>query len=84
MKSFAWPSFNTPTSKTASGNQRTSTLKQSASKGHRHHKRLPKDFSDKVLNLELEIDRGDFTMESVNKLVHLYKSAVEYYNGSSD
>lgn len=30
---------------------------------------LPKDFADKVLSLELEIDRGQFTMDTVNELV---------------
>lgn len=47
-------------------------------------KQLPKDFASQVLNLELSIDHGDFTMDTVNELIVLYSKAIEYYNGMQD
>ena len=47
-------------------------------------KQLPKDFANLVLNLELSIDHGDFTMDTVNELILLYSKAIEYYNGLQD
>jgi hypothetical protein len=47
-------------------------------------KRLPRDFSDQVIDLELDIDRGTFTIDTVNQLISLYQLAVEYYNGKDD
>lgn len=47
-------------------------------------KRLDPDFAEKVLNLELQIDQGQFNMETVNALLLLYSQAVEFYNGMND
>ena len=45
--------------------------------------KLPSDFADQVLDLELLIDKGEFDIETINKLMLLYSQAVEYYNGIS-
>jgi hypothetical protein len=37
-----------------------------------------------VLDQELKIDSGNFTIENVNNLMKLYSLAVEYYSGMSD
>lgn len=58
-----------------SGRRKTFTLKS---------KQLPADFANQVLNLELQIDHGDFTMVTINDLMLLYSQAVEYYNGMND
>ena len=34
-----------------------------------------------MLNYELQIDHGDFTMQTINDLMLLYSQAIEYYNG---
>ena len=47
-------------------------------------KTLPSDFADKVLNLELKIDQGNFNMEDINALLLLYSQAVEFYDGMND
>ena len=46
--------------------------------------KLPKNFSDMVLDQELKIDSGNFDIEIVNNLMKLYSLAVEYYSGMSD
>ena len=46
-------------------------------------KKLPRKFAQQVLDLELEIDQGTFTIDTVNQLILLYQQAVEYYNGIS-
>ena len=45
---------------------------------------LPPDFADKVLNLELKIDQGNFNMDTINELLLLYSQAVEFYDGMND
>lgn len=37
-----------------------------------------------VLNLELLLDSGNFTIDTVNELMKLYSQAVEYYSGMND
>lgn len=59
----------------SAGRRKTFTLKS---------KQLPPDFANQVLNLELQIDHGDFTMGTINDLMLLYSQAVEYYNGMND
>lgn len=46
--------------------------------------KLPKNFAELVLDLELLIDSGNFDIETVNKLMQLYSQAVEYYSGIND
>ena len=46
--------------------------------------KLPKNFSDMVLDEELKIDSGNFGIDNVNNLMKLYSLAVEYYSGMSD
>lgn len=45
---------------------------------------LPPDFAERVLNLELSIDQGNFNMETINDLLLLYSQAVEFYDGMND
>ena len=35
-------------------------------------KRLPEDFADKVLSIELDIENDMFTIEDLNELLYLY------------
>lgn len=46
--------------------------------------KLPKNFAELVLNLELLLDSGNFTIDTVNELMQLYSQAVEYYSGMND
>ena len=46
--------------------------------------KLPKDFAQQVLDLELLIDSGNFDLDTVDKLMKLYSNAVEYYSGMND
>ena len=48
------------------------------------HKNLPKNFANKVLDLELKIDSGRFDLECIDKLMQLYSvsefiSLKKYY-----
>ena len=43
--------------------------------------KLPSDFADQVLDIELLIDKGEFDLDTINSLMLLYSQAVEYYNG---
>jgi len=36
------------------------------------HKKLPKNFANQVLDLELKIDSGRFDLDCINKLMQLY------------
>ena len=47
-------------------------------------RQLPANFAEQVLDLELSIDQGKFTMDTINELLLLYSQAVEYYNGIND
>eukprot|EP00347_Sterkiella_histriomuscorum_P014601 403360260 len=47
-------------------------------------KRLPSDFAEKVLELEMQLEQSHFqeiSIEVVEQLLYLYSQAVEYYNG---
>jgi len=46
--------------------------------------KLPKDFYQIILELELKIDSGDFDLVTVKALTKLYSQAVEYYSGKND
>lgn len=46
--------------------------------------KLPKNFAEQVLDLELLINSGNFDIDAVNKLMKLYSNAVEYYSGMND
>ena len=46
--------------------------------------KLPKKFAEKVLELELEVNHGQFTLKQLQKLIGLYSKAVEFYNGKND
>lgn len=45
---------------------------------------LPKNFAENLLDLELSVESGRFTIETINELMFLYSQAVEYYNGIND
>ncbi len=57
-------------------------------------KRLPLNFHERVLELEIMIDRGNFDIDTINDLIllysvsflvlRIYQQAVEYYNGHND
>jgi len=47
--------------------------------GQQIKKQLPPDFADRVLELEIELERDDFTIDTLNCLLSLYSMAVEYY-----
>ena len=47
-------------------------------------KSLPKNFAAKVLDLELKIDSGQFTIKDIDAIMSLYSTAVEYYSGMND
>ena len=46
--------------------------------------KLPKNFAEMVLDLELLVDSGNFDINTINKLMQLYSQAVEYYSGMND
>ena len=46
--------------------------------------KLPKNFAELVMNLELPLDSGNFTIDTVNELMQLSSQAVEYYSGMND
>jgi hypothetical protein len=46
--------------------------------------KLPKNFAELVLDLELLVDSGNFDINTINKLMQLYSQAVEYYSGMND
>ena len=46
--------------------------------------KLPKNFAQLVLDLELLVDSGNFDINTVNQLMQLYSQAVEYYSGMND
>ena len=46
--------------------------------------KLPKNFAELVLDLELLVDSGNFDIDTINKLMQLYSQAVEYYSGMND
>jgi len=45
---------------------------------------LPANFAESVLDLELQVESGRFSIETINELMFLYSQAVEYYNGIND
>ena len=47
-------------------------------------KLLPANFAENVLEYELSIDQGKFTIDTINELLLLYSQAVEYYNCIND
>ena len=47
-------------------------------------KKLPKNFAENILDLELKIDQGTFSMDTISQLMELYQQAVEYYDGMND
>ena len=47
-------------------------------------KNLPANFAENVLEYELQIDQGKFTIDTINDLLLLYSQAVEYYNCIND
>jgi len=47
-----------------------------------HPSRLPSNFAEEVLDLEMEIESStDITQKSIDRLVYLYSQAMEYYEG---
>ena len=46
--------------------------------------KLPKNFAELVLDLELLVDSGNFDINTINQLMQLYSQAVEYYSGMND
>lgn len=50
----------------------------------RSQKALPKNFAQRVLDLETDIEIGEFDISSVDTLLELYSDAVEYYNSRVD
>ena len=47
-------------------------------------KKLPANFAENILELELKIDQGTFSMDTISQLMELYQQAVEYYDGIND
>jgi hypothetical protein len=43
---------------------------------------LPENFAEEVLDLEIKIERGKFSMSDVDRLVYLYSVAIEHYEGT--
>jgi hypothetical protein len=41
-------------------------------------KKLPHDFADQVLNLELKIDSGEFDIEVIDRLMQLYSVSISF------
>ena len=46
--------------------------------------KLPKKFAEQVLDLEICIEQGEFSIKQIQRLMVLYSKAVEFYNGKSD
>lgn len=46
--------------------------------------KLPKNFAQKALDLETEIEMGQASIEQVNALIALYSDAVQYFNSLAD
>ena len=77
------------------GSKRSTTTKKSSNKSSSDQRRrttsyavqakkLPPNFAESVLDHELKVDQGRFTIETINDLILLYSQAVEYYNGMND
>ena len=47
-------------------------------------KRLASSFKERILDLETEIESGEFDADQVDKLFELYEQAVEFYNLQND
>ena len=45
---------------------------------------MPTNFAERALHLQLQIDRGKFTIETVNELLQLYSRAVEFYDNKEN
>ena len=70
--------------KQSSGDRSYRSERSRASSFAVKNKKLPVDFAEKVLDLELKIDQGRFTLDTITELMQLYSQAVEYYNGIND
>lgn len=46
--------------------------------------KLPENFAERVLDLETNIEMGQFQIEDVDRLLELYSEAVQYYNSIVD
>ncbi|CDW76160.1 UNKNOWN [Stylonychia lemnae] len=47
-------------------------------------KKLPQNFAERVLELEMELESDCSSIDSINNLLYLYSQAVEYYNGMNN
>eukprot|EP00347_Sterkiella_histriomuscorum_P021984 403332085 len=47
-------------------------------------KKLPPNFAERVLELEMELENDCTSIDSINNLLYLYSQAVEYYNGMNN
>ena len=45
---------------------------------------MPTNFAERALHLQLQIDRGKFSIETVNELLQLYSRAVECYDNKGN
>ena len=50
----------------------------------RQSRKLPANFAERVLDLEADIESGNFTQTSIDELLELYSDAVEFYNSRQD
>jgi len=40
---------------------------------------LPPNFAEQVLEYEMQVEQGRFTIKVVDQLIYLYSQAIEYY-----
>ena len=92
IKKTKAPRDTTPSQKSRKGHSSNAGSSVRSNKSARSRRKgaslkakvLPPDFADKVLNLELKIDQGNFNMDTINELLLLYSQAVEFYDGMND
>jgi len=46
--------------------------------------KLPDNFADQVMDLEIEITKNDVSIDTVNQLMSLYSQAIDYYCSIED
>jgi len=46
--------------------------------------KLPDNFADQVMDLEIEITKNDVSIDTVNQLMSLYSQAIDYYCSIQD
>ena len=46
--------------------------------------KLPKNFAQKIIELEIQCEKDDCSKEDIDELMNLFTRAIEYYNLKAD